>query len=42
MYDSQYLAVVTEDFYKYIEPLNPKEWKLVVKYNFRKKHFSDE
>lgn len=29
MYDSGYLAVVTEDFYTYISPLDPKEWKVV-------------
>lgn len=29
MYDSGYLAVVTEDFYTYIEPLNPSEWLCV-------------
>ena len=28
MYDSGYLAVVEEDFYTYIHPLDPKEWKL--------------
>ncbi len=29
MYDSGYLAVVTEDFYTYIEPLDPTFWKTV-------------
>ena len=28
MYDSGYLAVVTEDFYTYITPLNAKEWEV--------------
>lgn len=31
MYDSGYLAVVTDDFYTHIEPLDPKTWKSVVK-----------
>lgn len=31
MYDSGYLAVVTEGFYIHIEPLNKKEWEIVVK-----------
>lgn len=26
MYDSGYLAVVTEDFYTHIQPLNASEW----------------
>ncbi len=26
MYDSGYLAVVTEDYYTYIKPLDPKKW----------------
>lgn len=29
MYDSGYLAVVTEEFYVYIQPLDPTEWKIV-------------
>ena len=29
MYDSGYLAVVTEDFYYYITPLDDKIWKKV-------------
>lgn len=29
MYDSGYLGVATEDFYTYLDPLNPKEWKIV-------------
>lgn len=29
MYDSGYLAVVTEDFYQYISPLDHKEWKVI-------------
>ncbi len=29
MYDSGYLAVVTDDFYTQITPLDPKVWKLV-------------
>ena len=29
MYDSGYLAVVTEDFYVYIEPLDPAKWKII-------------
>lgn len=33
MYDSGYLAVVTEDFYVYIEPLDPKIWKTVLTEN---------
>lgn len=33
MYDSGYLAVVTEDFYTFILPLDPKEWRVVVKEN---------
>lgn len=28
MYDSGYLAVVTEDFYTYITPLDAKEWEV--------------
>jgi hypothetical protein len=28
LYDSGYLAVVHEDFYTTILPLDPKEWKL--------------
>ena len=30
MYDSGYLAVVTVDFYTYIEPLSPKEWNTII------------
>ncbi len=33
MYDSGYLAIVTEDFYVYIEPLDPKIWKTVLTEN---------
>ena len=28
MYDSGYLAVVSEDFYTYITPLDAKEWEV--------------
>jgi hypothetical protein len=31
MYDSGYLGVVTEDFYAYIVPLDPKKWRWEVK-----------
>ena len=31
MYDSGYLAVVTEDFYTYINPLNTAIWKTIIK-----------
>jgi hypothetical protein len=31
MYDSGYLAVVTHDFYVYIEPLDAKIWKVEYK-----------
>ena len=31
MYDSGYLAVVTVDFYTYIEPLDTEEWDVVLK-----------
>jgi hypothetical protein len=31
MFDSGYLAVVTEDFYTYIAPLDSTIWKLVTK-----------
>ena len=31
MYDSGYLAVVSEDFYQYIQPLDCKTWRLVSK-----------
>lgn len=31
MYDSGYLAVVTEDFYMHISPLDTKKWRKVVK-----------
>lgn len=30
MYDSGYLAVVTEDFYTHVSPLDPKVWKKVL------------
>ena len=30
MYDSGYLAVVNEDFYTTVRPLNPKWWKIVL------------
>lgn len=29
MYDSGYLAVVTEDFYQYVAALDAKEWRVV-------------
>lgn len=29
MYDSGYLACVTEDYYTYIRPLDPAVWKCV-------------
>ena len=29
LYDSGYAAVVTEDFYIMVTPLNPKEWEVV-------------
>lgn len=29
MYDSGYLAVVTEDFYQHVTPLDVKEWRAV-------------
>jgi hypothetical protein len=29
MYDSGYLAVITEDFYTYITPLNKSDWVCV-------------
>ena len=31
MYDSGYLAQVTEDYYQYILPLNIKVWKTCIK-----------
>ncbi len=31
LYDSGYAAVVTEDFYTYIEPLDTKEWRVIMK-----------
>lgn len=31
MYDSEYLAVVTDTFYMTMRPLDPKIWKKVVK-----------
>ena len=31
MYDSGYLAVVTEDFYQYVMPLDPTEWRCVLR-----------
>lgn len=31
LYDSGYAVVVTEDFYTYIEPLDTKEWEVVMK-----------
>jgi hypothetical protein len=31
MYDSGYLAVVTEDFYTFINPMNVSRWKAVFK-----------
>lgn len=30
MYDSGYLAKVTQDFYTYIEPLDTKEWRFEI------------
>ena len=35
MYDSGHLAIVTEDFYTHIEPLDRSIWKTVIKDNFR-------
>ena len=35
MYDSGYLAVVTEDFYQYVAPLDAKEWRVVKAPNAR-------
>ncbi len=29
MYDSGHLAVITVDFYVYIEPLDPAKWKII-------------
>jgi hypothetical protein len=37
MYDTGYLAVVKEEFYTYIQPLDPKEWELIIKPNLLKK-----
>lgn len=31
LYDSGYAAVVTEDFYTFIEPLDIKEWRVIMK-----------
>lgn len=31
MYDSGYLAVVKEDYYQYVSPLDTKVWKKVIK-----------
>lgn len=31
LYDSGYAAVVTEDFYTFIEPLDTKEWEVIMK-----------
>ncbi len=36
MYDSGYLAVVEQDFYTYVTPLDTKIWKTVVKDNIDK------
>jgi len=33
MYDSGYLAVVSQEFYTHIEPLDTKIWKTVVNIN---------
>jgi len=35
MYDSGYLAVVTQDFYTFIEPLDTREWETIkpIKHN---------
>ena len=38
MYDSGYIGVVTEDFYTYISPLDPREWKIVLHENLVKKY----
>lgn len=34
MYDSGYLAVVTEDFYTFIEPLDNRLYQTIIKDNF--------
>ena len=31
MYDSGFLAEVTEDFYTYVKPLNPQYWRTVIR-----------
>lgn len=36
LYDSGYAAVVRQEFYTHIEPLDPKEWKVVMKDNLLK------
>lgn len=36
MYDTGYLAIVEHDFYMYVEPLDTKIWKTVVKDNIDK------
>ncbi len=33
LYDSGYCAVVTEEFYTSVTPLDPKVWKVIVKEN---------
>lgn len=33
MYDSGYIAVVSEDYYTFIKPLDPKLWEKVEKLN---------
>ena len=38
MYDSGYLAVVKEDFYTSIVPLDPKMWETIVKPNILPKN----
>lgn len=35
MFDSGYLAVVTQDFYSHITPLDPKIWQTVIKENLK-------
>lgn len=37
MYDSGYLAEVTQDWYTYIKPLDTNVWKVVVKDNIKNK-----
>ena len=35
MYDSGYLAIITQDFYASITPLDVNEWKVVTKENMK-------